>query len=80
MDSQVTQTESYGHARRVPGHLARIRLLKGHSQASLARASHCGRSTIARVERGNAPRIETAIRIARALDEPVAACFPELAL
>ncbi len=62
------------------GHLARVRVLRGHTQASLAEASGVSRRTIIALEKDAArgPRFDTAWRLARALGQPLGVVFPEL--
>ena len=61
------------------GHLARIRVLSAHrTQAALAEASGVSRRTIIAVEKGAEPRLDTAVKLAAALGQPVPVVFPEL--
>jgi len=62
------------------GHLARVRVLRGHTQRSLALASGVSARQIANLEAGKCrPRLDTALAIAHALGhaDPLVV-FPEL--
>lgn len=57
-----------------PSSIAQLRLKKGWSQAELAKRASTSQSYIARLELGNVdPQVSTVIKIAKALDLPVAA-------
>ena len=64
---------------RTLSHVARIRVLAGHSQESLAEAAAVSRGTIHRLEHGHLPSAPTALRVTHALgyDDPLVV-FPEL--
>jgi DNA-binding XRE family transcriptional regulator len=78
MEPHPTHTESYSE-RRTPNPVAQLRFLRGFtSQLAFARATGLGRSTIVRIENGSTPRLSTAATIARILDSPIEAIWPEL--
>jgi DNA-binding XRE family transcriptional regulator len=59
--------------------LARIRWLRGHSQASLGHAAGgLHRNTIYALEHGRQPNMRTALRVAAALGVEVADLWPSL--
>jgi DNA-binding XRE family transcriptional regulator len=77
MEPAPTQIESSRSVRRKPGHLARLRMLRGFSQAGLARAAGVGRTTVARLESERAkPTLRTASRLSRVICEPINVVFP----
>ena len=53
------------------------RKAKGWSQEKLAREIEMSRETVAQIEKGNAPRVETALKIARALGKSLDELFGE---
>lgn len=63
---------------RTLSHVARIRVLAGHTQASLAEAAGVSKGTVQRLERGHLPSAPTAARIAQVLDLDTLVIFPDL--
>jgi transcriptional regulator with XRE-family HTH domain len=63
---------------RVLSHLARVRILAGHSQRTLAIASGVSQRQIANLEAGKSarPHLDTARKIADALGVEVEVAFP----
>jgi DNA-binding XRE family transcriptional regulator len=62
-----------------PAHLKRCRLLAGYSQRALADRAGITRQALGALESGRTrPRLTTAVSIAQALGQDLAACFPEL--
>ena len=60
--------------------MARIRVLAGHTQSSLAQAAGVSKSTVQRLEAGGLPSGKVALRISRALGHGanVLVVFPDL--
>ena len=79
--SQLAPSAQSSQGPRTLSHMARIRILAGHTQGSLAAAcsGEVSRRTIQRLESGGTPTAATAVRISRALGyaDP-AIVFPEL--
>jgi DNA-binding XRE family transcriptional regulator len=68
----------YSRGPRTLSHAANVRILNGHTQASLAQASETSPRTIARIEKGSTPSVRTATRIAACLGTTISAIWPEL--
>jgi DNA-binding XRE family transcriptional regulator len=79
MDAVPVTVSAFKQGPRSLSHLARVRVLRGHTQASLADAVGCSKRTICRLEKGGTPSATTAIRISHALGhtDPLVV-FPEL--